>query len=158
VDVDAYYGNSLTGEFRKLGSSDIFNEITSPAEGSPNYRHSNIGVPAPEGFTNRGTNPNNNTHFTFAGAQVRNDHIDHCNYWWDPSQGVFDEFRMYDRVLSDDEIRGLFMLGCGSQPHTQACDQIYANMVGAGASIAHVQEACGGSDPMAVLYGINTLI
>jgi hypothetical protein len=157
MDVDAFYGNSLTGQFRKLTDKDLFNHLNNYTT-DPYYRTTAKNVPAIEGFTNRGTNPNNTTHFTVFGAQVQQWHINNCYYDWDPSAGVLDEFRMYERVLSDSEIFGLFALGCGSQPHTQACDQIYSNMVGAGLTAADTAEdqlECGGADPYAT---INDLI
>jgi len=153
MDVTAYYGNSLTGFFKKLTDADVYDYAFATGP-----RTTSKGMPAVEGFSNRGSNPNNNVHFTFAGAQANNQMLDHCEYWWDPSMGVFDEFRMYERVLSDGEAYGLFMLGCGSQPHTQACDQIYDNIVGAGAANAAAQGDCGGADPFAQLFGINNLI
>lgn len=152
MDIDIWRGNSITGEFRRLTDSDM-----NPSGGFG--RTTMIGLPAILGFTNRGTNPNNYTHFTVFGYAANETQIQNCGYGWSSSHGVMDEFRFYERVLTEAEVAGLYMIGCGSQPHTQACDQIYDNIVGAGVSgPASQQSECGGVDPFALLYGINNLI
>lgn len=132
-DIRMWMGNSITGEFFELTD-----DLLITPNGS--YRSTAIGFPAIEPFDSSDTR----TRFGFAAVAVEEQDVEQCEHNWDPGNGVYDEFRRYNRVLDEFEIEGLFRVPSGQHPTHQTCPQIIDDLDGHTGIGNEDQELCEG--------------